>query len=104
MAGEHSSGCSFHTGLSCCIDCLCGLLWVILSALNRWIPLSAGMGRALTGAGQPGGAARPGERQKRSRDFGLDDEYESDFVDTDDDGGGDWRSALRSVTKYDPRK
>ncbi|BDA46567.1 probable protein SPT2 homolog at C-terminar half [Coccomyxa sp. Obi] len=63
--------------------------------------LSYGTGRALTGVGQLGSAAGPG---KRGRDLGVDDEYDSDFVDSDDDGAADWRSALRSITKYDPRK
>ncbi len=72
--------------------------------LSRPAGCWAGMGRKVTGAGRPRGSAGPGERQKRGRDQDMGDEYDNDFVDSDGEGGGDWRSALRSVTKYDPSK
>ncbi len=72
--------------------------------IQKFRRLWAGTGRTLTGAGRLSGAARPGDRQKRGRDQDLGDDYDSDFVDSDDDVGGDWRSVLRSVTKYDPTK
>ncbi len=62
------------------------------------------MRRPLPSNGRPGSADRQPPRLKRGKEPDLDDDYDSDFVASDDDVGEDWHTALRSLTGYDPRK
>ena len=62
------------------------------------------MSQPLPAAARLGSTGGQDPRLKRGREADLDDEYDSDFVESGGDGGEDWRRQLRSLTGYDPSK